>query len=96
MSRLISLAGGALVLSLGACSETGVTGAVTELTGADACGAAERQAFVGQRVDALNDVELPDDTRVLFPGAAVTQDLRPDRLNITIGGDETITEVYCG
>lgn len=84
----------ALTGTLAAC--TGVTSQYGSLTGSDACGAAPRQEFVGQRVDALNDVELPEDARVLFPGSAATTDEVPERLNFTIDTDDTITRVYCG
>ena len=85
----------ALAGALAAC--TGVTSQYGSLTGADACGAVERQVFVGQRVDTLNDVELPEDTRVLFPGSvADTETEVADRLTIIIGTDDTISRVYCG
>jgi len=85
----------ALLGGLAAC--TGLATQYGSLAGADACGAEERQVFVGQRVDALNDVALPEDTRVLFPGAvADTETEVSDRLTILIGTGDTITRVYCG
>jgi hypothetical protein len=88
-----------LVFGLAACTSQagGVTEAVDDpAAGADACGAAAMQEFAGQRVDALNDVDLPEGTRVLFPGMAATMDFRPDRLNFEIDGSDQITRVYCG
>lgn len=86
-----------LVAAIAACTGiTGENGGGGILSGGDACGATERQEFVGQRVDALNDVALPEDTRVLFPGSSTSTDDVPERLNITIGTDDTITRIYCG
>ncbi len=60
------------------------------------CGATQRADLVGQSVTVLNDAELPETARVLFPGAAVSQEVNPGRLNIAIGTDDRITQVYCG
>jgi hypothetical protein len=89
MSRPVLLPAG-LALGLAACAPT---------TGEDApgtCGADTRQDLVGQTFTVLNDAELPDDTRVLFPGAVMTEDNQPGRLNITVGPDDVIGQVYCG
>lgn len=98
MHRSARLAGPAFLAALAAC--TGMTGDGEGvgglLAGGDACGAGQYESYVGQRVDALNDVALPDDARVLFPGSVVTQDLREARLNIDVDTDDTITRVYCG
>jgi hypothetical protein len=87
-----------LVLALGACAtvqQAGLPGAGGEPSPA-ACGADERQDWVGQSVAALNTVELPAGTRVLFPTTPVTQDFSAGRLNVAVGADDTITRVYCG
>lgn len=63
---------------------------------ASGCGAADYAPLVGQQVSVLNDAELPENRRVLFPGATVTDDMDSSRLNITIGTDDKISEVYCG
>lgn len=97
MSRPVRPAGIALVLALAACTQAEDGGGGGGLfAGGDACGAADFEPYVGQRVDALNDVELPEDARVLFPGSAATMDARPDRLNIDISAGDTVTRVYCG
>jgi len=85
-----------LALALGACTQTGDGGEAVVVGGADACGAADYQRFVGQRVDALNDVDLPDGARVLFPTTPATMDFIETRLNITIGGNDLIERAFCG
>ena len=89
-----------LVLALGACDA--VQQAAAPLTGdagvssPAACGADTRQEWVGQSVAALNDVELPPETRVLFPTTPATMDSNPERLNVAVDASDTITRVYCG
>jgi Peptidase inhibitor I78 family len=65
-------------------------------SGADACGAAEYTPMIGQQFTVLNDASLPENRRVLFPGAAVGEETDMTRLNITIGTDDRISQVYCG
>ena len=89
----ISLA--ALVL-IGGVSCGTVDGDGPSRAGADSCGSEAWRSYVGQRVDALNDVELPEATRVLFPGSVATTDFLPERLNIAIGTDDLVEQVYCG
>ena len=81
-----------LVLALGACTELKI-----EAPGkAAACPADAHQDWVGQRVDVLNDAELPEGTRVLFPTTPATMDYREDRMNVSVNKSDTITRVYCG
>ncbi|SES05004.1 Peptidase inhibitor I78 family protein [Tranquillimonas rosea] len=46
----------------------------------------------------LAAVTLPQslDTRVIRPNEMVTQDYRPDRLNLELDGEGTIIRAYCG
>ena len=83
----------ALVLALGACAEMKVA-----VPGGPAgtCPADQHQDWVGQRVDVLNDVELPEGARVLFPTTPATMDYREDRLNIEVDKADRIARVYCG
>jgi hypothetical protein len=86
----------ALVLALGACQavqQAAAPGPGGELA---ACGADTRQEWVGQSVAALNDVELPEGTRVLFPTTPATMDFNPERLNVEVDASDTIVRVYCG
>jgi hypothetical protein len=80
-----------LALTLGACAEL-----EQARIGGDACGAEAHQDWVGQRVDVLNDVELPEGTRVLFPTTPAGDETEAARLNVSIDRSDTITRVYCG
>jgi hypothetical protein len=94
-SALIPVAG--LALALAACAQlTGEGGEMAGMPGGGDCGAAERQDLIGQSFTVLNDATLPEDARVLFPGAVVTQDFAPGRLNITVGTNDRIERIYCG
>ena len=106
MSYTIRAAGlclGAL-LALGACDkmkEAGTAGekdvnTASNTLSKDSCGAAERQILVGQSASVLDPATLPAGTRVIFPGMAVTMDLRQERLNIEVGGKDKIARVFCG
>ena len=44
----------------------------------------------------LNDVELPEGARVLFPTTPATMDYREDRLNVAVDKSDMIARVYCG
>ena len=60
------------------------------------CAAADHQDWVGKRVDVLNDVDLPEGTRVLFPTTPATMDFREDRMNVSVDKNDVIDRVYCG
>jgi hypothetical protein len=85
-----------LVLALAACAEGGGNKAGAPAGGDGTCPAAAHQDWVGKRVDVLNEVDLPDGTRVLFPTTPATMDYREDRTNVTVDKTDTITRVYCG
>ncbi|KAH7026586.1 uncharacterized protein B0I36DRAFT_330948 [Microdochium trichocladiopsis] len=40
--------------------------------------------------------DLPENCRVLTPGAMATRDFRPDRLNVHVKEDGTVSHVYHG
>ena len=84
----------ALVLALGACAELKTGEKAGGAPGT--CPADQHQDWVGKRVDVLNDVDLPEGTRVLFPTTPATMDFREDRMNVTVDKADTITRVYCG
>jgi hypothetical protein len=63
---------------------------------ADACGASEYETMIGEQFTVLNDADLPENRRVLFPGASVGEEADRTRLNIAIGTDDRIARVYCG
>lgn len=63
----------------------------------DACGAAERQDWIGRPRSDLPPPPAGADWRIFETGQPVTQDLRPDRLNIEIDPDsETVVRLSCG
>lgn len=82
-----------LALALAACAEMQTEEAVAE---GRTCGADERQAWVGQSVASLNDIDLPEGARVLFPTTPATMDYNPERLNVSVDASDTISRVYCG
>ena len=83
-------------VALGACAELQNTGAGGTLAGGGTCPADQHQDWVGKRIDVLNDVELPQGTRVLFPTTPATMDHREDRMNVVVDKSDRITRVDCG
>ncbi len=84
------------VLALGACAEMQHGGTGEAAGGTGTCPADAHQDWVGKRVDVLNDVDLPEGSRVLFPTTPATMDYREDRMNVSVDKGDTITRVYCG
>ncbi|MEM9716037.1 MAG: I78 family peptidase inhibitor [Pseudomonadota bacterium] len=62
----------------------------------DGCRAAEFEYLKWQKAEVLQDVELPEVTRIIRPGMAVTQDFRQNRLNLFIGNTGRIENLRCG
>ena len=63
----------------------------------DACGAAERQDWVGRARSDLPSPPPGANWRIYETGQPVTQDLRQDRLNIEIEPDsQTVARLSCG
>jgi hypothetical protein len=90
-----------LAFALGACTGTpfddqAKEGGMASVSGEGECGLAEWQPYVGQRIDALNTVDLPAEARVMFPTTPATMDFKAERLNIAVDGSDVITRVYCG
>ncbi|MBW7922212.1 MAG: hypothetical protein H3C51_08955 [Rubellimicrobium sp.] len=78
-------------LALAAC----VAGEPAAVADEDTCGAAALEHLVGQPQSVLDGMTFPDGTRILPPGAPMTMDFRPDRLNIFIGEDGLIERLQC-
>lgn len=95
MSRL-PLTGLGLLVALGACAELQKPGGTGATPAGGSCPADAHQDWVGQRVDVLNDIDLPQGTRVLFPTTPATMDYREDRLNVSVDKADRITRVFCG
>ena len=63
----------------------------------DACGAAEQESLVGRSRSELPAAPAGANWRIFETGQPVTQDLRPDRLNIEIAPDaQTVVRLSCG
>lgn len=98
----------ALALAVAACTPGGETtkqddGATTtasapqtreDATAQDTCGAAQYSALVGTNIAAAT---FPAEAgiRVIRPGDMVTEDFRPDRLNINVDANGVITSLEC-
>lgn len=65
-----------------------------EATAQDTCGASGYRSLVGSSLAA---VTLPADAniRIIQPDTMVTQDFRPDRINMIVDADGTITGLEC-
>lgn len=64
---------------------------------ADSCGAAERQDWVGRARSDLPSPPPGANWRIYETGQPVTQDHRPERLNIEIDPDsQTVVRLGCG
>lgn len=62
----------------------------------NACGAGGMQGLVGQSRAVLAAMTLPSGTRIIEPGMAITEDYRPERMNVEIGEDGRIARIWCG
>lgn len=60
-----------------------------------ACNGEALVTFIGQPATQL-DGQLPEDARVIGPDTAVTQDYRPDRINVDVDADGNVTGIRCG
>jgi hypothetical protein len=61
----------------------------------DACGASAFAHLVGAPASAIDRTRLPQQTRILAPDTPVTDDFHPQRLNILVGADGTVTSLAC-
>lgn len=71
-------------------SPTQLTSVVTS------CQAAQFQRLVGVTHDDLLQTRILGPVRVIRPNQAVTTDFLPNRLNIELDEEETVTRVTCG
>jgi hypothetical protein len=53
------------------------------------------EEWIGAEVDEESIKSMGREYRIILPDTAVTEDYRPDRLNIYIKEDRTVTEVRC-
>ena len=59
------------------------------------CGANKVQDLLGQPISGLR-ARFPDSARIIPPGAAITEDYNPDRLNVDLDGVGSIKRIWCG
>ncbi|MDS9466950.1 I78 family peptidase inhibitor [Paracoccus sp. MBLB3053] len=86
------------VAALLALSLVTLTGCTNVASSADAkvdCGAEALRGLVGQPRAVLEQVDLPEGSRVIGAKQAVTMDFRPTRLNVEIGADDRIARLGC-
>ena len=69
-------------------------GTAAEATVEDTCNAARYSDLVGSNISDVTIDESPD-TRIVAPDSMVTQDFRPERLNILVDADGQITSLEC-
>lgn len=60
------------------------------------CKAEDYEYLIGQPVSKLEEVDLPNVTRVLRPGDVVTLDYSEDRLNVETDKSGRIIKMKCG
>ncbi len=84
----------ALALLASACAPQPAAspGTRAEADAADACGAHAMGGMVGVSIAAAT---FPAGTRVIGPGVIVTEDFRPDRLNVLVDANGNITGFGC-
>jgi len=83
----------------GADAET-ITGAADEAAAGCQAAADALGVWIGKSYDeAKGDIETGEGVatiRVIRPDQAVTQDFRPDRLNVELDAEDKVTRIYCG
>lgn len=81
---------------MAACTQ-GAVESVADENGPDltSCNGQEWVPFVGQPAAQLEG-KLPEKARVIAPDSAVTQDFRPDRVNVDVDDAGLITGIRCG
>jgi len=87
-----------VTLLLSACSQSiGLDPAAPTLPApaAEACAADTYQTLVGQLAGEVDMATLPQPTRVVGSGAALTGEPVPDRLTLVTAGDGRIAQVLC-
>ncbi len=74
--------------------ETAMPQTREEATAQDTCGASQYRSMIGANIAA---VQLPADAniRIVQPDTIVTEDFRPDRLNIIADANGVITALEC-
>lgn len=66
-----------------------------EATAQDACGASRFRHLIGAPASEIDESALPAGARIITPDTMVTQDFRPERLNIITGTDGRVGSLRC-
>jgi hypothetical protein len=66
-----------------------------DATAQDTCGASRFTHLVGTLASEIDQATLPAGSRIVTPDALVTQDFRPDRLNVMVGTDGRVGSLSC-
>jgi hypothetical protein len=66
-----------------------------EATAQDSCGASRFRYLIGAPASEIDESALPEGARIITPDTMVTQDFRPDRLNIITGTDGRVGSLSC-
>lgn len=89
-SSFLSIAlASSLVLPIAAMAQT------ESESGQASCPTEEQMALVGQDIDAVQET-LPEQSRIIPPDTAVTQDFLADRVNVDLDEDGVVIRVWCG
>lgn len=102
----LSASGVALVsvIALAACSSTPTMPPDSSMPPPVDCGASALSGLTGQQVTGTTaqdvrvggqEVRSAGSVRVIGPGQAVTQDFRPDRLNLEVSAAGSLVRAYC-
>lgn len=62
----------------------------------DQCGLAELPRLTGEPMARLADFRLKGPLRVLWPGQEITNEVKPDRLNVQVDVQGRILRPFCG
>lgn len=64
--------------------------------GGGSCGAGQMGYLLGQQVAEVDLATLARNVRPIYPDTAITEDYRPDRVNLDLTADGVILRVWCG
>lgn len=93
MSRFHLISAAPLLLALAGCVAPPMP---TVPAPADTCGRAQYAGLVGAPLSTFNASQVKGPVRILAPGAVMTMDHRPDRLNIYHNARGIVQQVTCG
>jgi hypothetical protein len=63
--------------------------------GEDTCGMAQHQGLIGKHETEIDRASLPPGARIICPQCMVTQDFRPDRLNLFTSTEGRVASMRC-